>query len=60
MAQIEADKFKVMVGDLGPENIAAIATSGHNNQVIALKSSLLKFLSFYRGVSTSRNFLSDV
>ena len=33
MAQIEADKFKVMVGDLGPENIAAIATSGHNNQV---------------------------
>lgn len=34
--KIEADKFKAMVGDLGPENIAAIATSGHSNQVCAV------------------------
>ena len=33
MADIEAEKFKAMVEDLGPENIAAIATSGHDNQV---------------------------
>jgi len=46
MADIEAEKFKAMVEDLGPENIAAIATSGHDNQVqmleaLGLKSTLI-------------------
>ena len=35
MAAIETGKFQNMVQTLGAENIAAIATSGHDNQVMS-------------------------
>lgn len=38
MATIETAKFQNMVQTLGPENIARIATSGHDNQVAMLKA----------------------
>lgn len=46
MADIESTRFKCMVEELGPLNIAAIATSGKDNQVrmlqaLGLKSTLI-------------------
>jgi len=38
MSEIETGKFQNMVGTLGPENIAKIATSGHDNQLAMLKA----------------------
>lgn len=38
MAAIETGKFQNMVQTLGAENIAAIATSGHDNQLAMLKA----------------------
>ena len=36
MADIESTRFKCMVEELGPLNIAAIATSGKDNQVLLI------------------------
>jgi len=38
MAEIETGKFQNMVTTLGPENIARIATSGHDNQLAMLQA----------------------
>jgi len=38
MSEIETNKFKDMVSTLGPENIAKIATSGHDNQLAMLQA----------------------
>ena len=44
MAEIETGKFQNMVTTLGPENIARIATSGHDNQVcLKLKNLVINY-----------------
>ena len=55
MAQIETAKFQNMVTTLGAENIAKIATSGHDNQVCSIDmiDVMTNSLSFIFGHSSS-------